>query len=45
MAVAQALAETLRPHRENWLAALRERGEQELAALKEAGYAATVTSA
>jgi len=45
MAVAQALAETLRPHRENWLAALRERGEQELAALKDAGYAATVTSA
>jgi PPK2 family polyphosphate:nucleotide phosphotransferase len=45
LAVAQALAETLRPHRENWLAALRERGEQELAALKDAGYAATVTSA
>jgi PPK2 family polyphosphate:nucleotide phosphotransferase len=45
LAVAQVLAETLRPHRENWLAALRERGEQELAALKDAGYAATVTSA
>jgi PPK2 family polyphosphate:nucleotide phosphotransferase len=45
LAVAQALAETLRPHRENWLAALRDRGEQELAALQEAGYAATVTSA
>jgi PPK2 family polyphosphate:nucleotide phosphotransferase len=45
LAVAQALAETLRPHRDDWLAALRERGEQELAALKEAGYAATITSA
>ena len=45
LAVAQALAETLRPHRDDWLAALRERGEQELAALRDAGYAATVTSA
>ncbi len=45
LAVAQALAETLRPHRDDWLAALRESGEQELAALKEAGYVATVTSA
>ena len=44
LAVAQALAETLRPHRDDWLAALRERGEQELAALREEGYAA-VTSA
>ena len=33
------------PIGKDWLAALRERGEQELAALKEAGYAATVTSA
>ncbi len=39
LAVAQALAEMLRPHREDWLAALRERGEQELAALRDAGYA------
>jgi PPK2 family polyphosphate:nucleotide phosphotransferase len=44
LAVAQALAETLRPHRDDWLVALRERGEQELAALRDAGYAATVTS-
>ena len=39
LAVAEALAEMLRPHRDDWLAALRERGEQELAALREAGYA------
>jgi PPK2 family polyphosphate:nucleotide phosphotransferase len=39
LAVAQALAEMLRPHREDWLAALRERGERELTALREAGYA------
>jgi PPK2 family polyphosphate:nucleotide phosphotransferase len=45
LAVAHALAETLRPHRDDWLAALRERGEQELAALQEAGYVPTVTSA
>jgi PPK2 family polyphosphate:nucleotide phosphotransferase len=38
LAVAQALAETLRPHRDDWLAALRERGDQELAALRDAGY-------
>jgi PPK2 family polyphosphate:nucleotide phosphotransferase len=38
LAVAQALAETLRPHREDWLATLRERGEKELAALRDAGY-------
>ena len=38
LAVAQALAEMLRPHREDWLAALRERGEQELVALRDAGY-------
>ena len=41
LAVAQALAEMLRPHREDWLAALRERGEQELAALRDAGYASS----
>src|SRR4051794_2491057 len=39
LAVAQALAEMLRPHREDWLAALRQRGERELTALREAGYA------
>jgi PPK2 family polyphosphate:nucleotide phosphotransferase len=39
LAVAQALAEMLRPHREEWVAALRERGERELAELREAGYA------
>ena len=39
LAVAQALAEILRPHREDWLAALRERGDKELAALRDAGYA------
>jgi PPK2 family polyphosphate:nucleotide phosphotransferase len=39
LAVAQALAEMLRPHREDWVAALRERGERELAELREAGYA------
>ncbi len=39
LAVAHALAEMLRPHRDDWLAALRERGEEELAALQDAGYA------
>jgi polyphosphate kinase 2 (PPK2 family) len=39
LAVAEALAEMLRPHRENWMAALRERGERELEALREEGYA------
>ena len=41
LAVAQALAEMLRPHREDWLAALRERGEHELAALRDAGFASS----
>jgi PPK2 family polyphosphate:nucleotide phosphotransferase len=41
LAVAQALAEMLRPHREDWLTALRERGEKELAALRDAGYASS----
>src|SRR5215216_2017753 len=44
LAVAQVLAETLRPHRDDWMAALRERCEKELAQLRDAGYAATVTS-
>jgi PPK2 family polyphosphate:nucleotide phosphotransferase len=39
LAIAKALAEILRPHRDDWVAALRERGEQELAILREAGYA------
>ena len=39
LAVAEALAEILRPHRESWLDVLRERGEEELAALHEAGFA------
>jgi PPK2 family polyphosphate:nucleotide phosphotransferase len=41
LAVAQALAEMLRPHREDWLAALRERGKHELAALRDAGFASS----
>ena len=41
LAVAQALAELLRPHREDWLTALRERGEKELATLRDAGYASS----
>ena len=45
LAVARALAETLRPHRDDWLAALRERGEHELAALREAEYSDVVTNA
>jgi PPK2 family polyphosphate:nucleotide phosphotransferase len=40
LAVAEALAEMLRPHRDRWIEALREDGEKELAALREAGYAA-----
>lgn len=39
LAVAEALAELLRPHRERWLAALEADGEKELAALRQAGYA------
>ena len=38
LAVAQVLAELLRPHRDSWVAALRERGERELTAIQEAGY-------
>ena len=34
LAVAEAVVEALRPHREGWLAALRERGERELAAIQ-----------
>ncbi len=39
LAVAHALAELLRPHRDGWVATLRERGERELTAIREAGYA------
>jgi PPK2 family polyphosphate:nucleotide phosphotransferase len=38
LAVAQVLAELLRPHRDSWVATLRERGERELTAIREAGY-------
>jgi PPK2 family polyphosphate:nucleotide phosphotransferase len=38
LAVAEALAEILRPHRETWLKAMQARGEKALAALREAGY-------
>ena len=45
LAVAQALAETLRPHREDWLAALRERGERGVGRAPGRGIrVATVTS-
>jgi PPK2 family polyphosphate:nucleotide phosphotransferase len=39
LAVARALVEMLRPHRDDWLAMLRDRGERELTELREAGYA------
>jgi PPK2 family polyphosphate:nucleotide phosphotransferase len=39
LAIAEAVVETLRPHRDAWLAALRERGERELAAIKAARHA------
>jgi PPK2 family polyphosphate:nucleotide phosphotransferase len=39
LAVAQVIAETLEPYREKWLSALQERGDRELAILREAGYA------
>ena len=39
LAVAEALVEMLRPHRDGWVAALEVRGEEELAALREAGFA------
>lgn len=43
LAVAQALVEMLRPHREDWIAALRERGERELSALRAGGFGAPPT--
>ncbi len=39
LAVAEALVGLLRPYRETWLSALRERGEAELAELRKAGFA------
>ena len=39
LAVAQVITETLEPYRANWMAALQERGDRELAILREAGYA------
>jgi PPK2 family polyphosphate:nucleotide phosphotransferase len=39
LAVAEALADILRPYRETWLAELRDTGQAELAALREAGFA------
>lgn len=39
LAVAQVISETLEPYRESWMAALQERGDRELAILREAGYA------
>lgn len=39
LAVAQALVERLRPHEAAWREALREKGEAELQALREAGFA------
>jgi len=38
LAVAEALVAILRPYREGWMGALRERGDQELAALRTAGF-------
>ncbi len=39
LAVAQVIVETLEPYRERWMSALQERGDRELAVLREAGYA------
>jgi PPK2 family polyphosphate:nucleotide phosphotransferase len=39
LAVAESLAELLRPYKDGWIAALRERGEHKLAALRKAGFA------
>jgi PPK2 family polyphosphate:nucleotide phosphotransferase len=45
LAVAETLVETLRPHRDDWLDALRKRGGEELAALREAGFAPPAATA
>jgi PPK2 family polyphosphate:nucleotide phosphotransferase len=39
LAVAQVITETLEPYRAQWISALQERGDRELAILREAGYA------
>lgn len=39
LAVAEALVDLLRPRRETWLDALKQRGEEELAVLRAAGFA------
>ena len=39
LAVAQVIAESLEPYREQWLTDLRERGDRELNILRQAGYA------
>lgn len=39
LAVAEALADMLRPHHDDWLETLHKRGQEELDALQEAGYA------
>jgi hypothetical protein len=39
LAIAETLVTTLRPHRADWLAALRERGNRELAAIHAARQA------
>ncbi|MCA9877296.1 MAG: hypothetical protein KC442_05930 [Thermomicrobiales bacterium] len=39
LAVAQVIAQTLEPYREKWLQDLQERGDRELAILRQAGYA------
>lgn len=38
LAVAEALVDMLRPFRDDWLKTLRERGKEEMAALKKAGF-------
>lgn len=39
LAVAQVIAQSLEPYQEKWISALQERGERELAILRQAGYA------
>ncbi len=39
LAVAHVIAGTLEPYRETWMSSLKERGDRELAILREAGYA------
>ena len=39
LAVAETLVQTLRPYRDDWIAALKDHGEEALAALRKAGFA------